>query len=555
MIIPPIPASSDKRPVFRVLDLFCGGGGFSLAAYGALTALGYRVELTCLNHSPRAIATHKANFPPETTRHLCTGIDEVRPQDLYPNGEKLDLLLASPECTHHSQARGGKPMSDQSRSSAFLVVEFIQVLTPRMVIFENVKEFRDWSPLGANLRPLKSKRGAIFNAWFAAIESIGYRGAHRVLCSADHGDPTTRERLFIQFVRGRTKIVWPEPTHAKHPQPELFGAPRKRWVPARSIIDWSKPGKSIFERKKPLSPKTLARIEVGLRKFGLNPFLTPGQGERTTQTPRTHSVEEPVPTVTATGHLHVAQPFLVSFDHSGCGAGLVSSADRPLSTITTKARHAVAEPFLVKLRGTSNAASLETPAPTLTAGGNHLALAEPFLIHTAHAGQRRPRSVEEPMPTVAGNRGDVALIEPGLLPQQSGGCLRPVSLPTPTIATAGAIGLVEPFLVKYNGTSHVSSIDQPVPTVTTKPRFGLARPLITVNGEHYELDVKFRILNASELKQAMGFPPDYVLTGSQSDQVRCVGNAVSHRLARNLIGAAITQNPNFASEFSFADAA
>jgi DNA (cytosine-5)-methyltransferase 1 len=499
--------------------------------------LGYRVELTCLNHSPRAIATHKANFPPETTRHLCTGIDEVRPQDLYPNGEQVDLLLASPECTHHSRARGGKPINDQSRAAAFLVVEFIQVLAPRLIILENVEEFRAWSPLGANLRPLKSKKGAIFNAWFAAIEAIGYRGAHRVLCSADHGDPTTRERLFIQFVRGRRSIVWPEPTHAKNPQPDLFGAPRKHWVPARSIIDWSKPGKSIFERKKPLSAKTLARIEVGLRKFGLNAFLTPGQGERATQTPRTHSVEDPVPTVTATGHLHVVQPFLVSFDHGGSGSAPVSSADRPLSTITTKARHGVAEPSLVKLNG------------------SRLACAEPFLIHTAHAGQRRPRSLEEPMPTVAGNRGDVALIEPGLLPQQSGGCLRPVSLPTPTIATAGAIALIQPFLVKYYGTSTVSSIDQPVPTVTTKPRFGLARPLITVNGEHYELDVKFRILNASELKQAMGFPPDYVLTGTQSDQVRCVGNAVSHRLARNLIGAAITQNPNFASEFSFADAA
>lgn len=500
---------------YRIADLFCGAGGTSAGAVEAALALGHTPEVTAINHWPVAIATHTANHP--GSRHLCTGVDAVNPRELFGDGD-LDLLWASPECTHHSIARGGKPCSDQSRATAWCVVRWAEALRPPIILIENVPEFQTWGPIGSNGRPLASRKGETFRAWLAAIESLGYKTDYRLLCAADYGDPTTRTRLFIQAVRGRRRIVWPEKTHSK--ETDLLTS--RRWAPARDIIDWSLPAGSIFERKKPLSQKTLARIEAGLRKFGVSEFI-------------------------------------VAWDHTSGGPGSgVGSIEDPLTTVVTKARHGVAQPFLVELRGTgadqinSTARSLDAPAPTVTAGGGHLGLVSPFLIKTANGDSRcgegsRAKSIDEPMPTVCGNRGDVALIEPHLLPQQSDGRLRPVSEPVPTVAAAGAIALVEPFLVSYYGTGGARSVDSPLDTVTTKDRLGLVRPVVEISGNRYLLDIRFRMLQPHELALAQGFPADYRFTGTKTDQVKQIGNAVPRRLARAIVAAVLSQSSNVAA--------
>ncbi|MBB5351375.1 DNA (cytosine-5)-methyltransferase 1 [Haloferula luteola] len=531
---------------FHIADLFCGAGGTSAGAMEAIEAMGKRPSLTAINHWPRAIETHTANHP--DARHLCTGIDAVNPRELFGEGE-LDLLWASPECTHHSIARGGKPINDQSRATAWCVVRWAEALRPPVILIENVPEFQTWGPIGSKGRPLASKKGETFQAWLAALRSLGYKTDFRLLCAADYGDPTTRTRLFVQAVRGRRKIVWPEKTHSKGD--DLFAT--RRWTPAREIIDWSLPAGSIYERKRPLSDKTMARIMAGLKKFGLGPFITPGNGERPTQAPRVHGLGEPLPTVTAQGHLHLAEPFIVAWDNqSGGPGGGISSIEEPISTVVTKARHGVAEPFLVELRGTaagqinSTARSLSNPAPTVTAGGAHLGLVEPFLIKTANGMSRageasRVKSLNDPTPTICGERGDLALIEPHLLPQQSDGRLRPISEPAPTVATSGAIALVEPFLVSFYGNGQPHDIDQPAPTVTCKDRFGLVRPVIDIDGNRYLLDIRFRMLQPHELAAAQGFPSHYQFTGTKTDQVKQIGNAVPRRLARALVAAVVGQ--------------
>ncbi|MEM9236787.1 MAG: DNA cytosine methyltransferase [Verrucomicrobiota bacterium] len=494
---------------YHIVDLFCGAGGTSAGAVEAVTALGKRPKVTAINHWPVAIDTHTVNHP--DSRHLCTGIDAVNPRELYREGQ-LDMLWASPECTHHSIARGGKPINDQSRATAWCVVRWAEALRPPVILIENVPEFQTWGPIGSNGRPLASRKGETFRAWLAALESLGYKTDFRLLCAADYGDPTTRTRLFVQAVRGRRKIVWPEATHSK--DGDLLAS--RRWVAAREIIDWELEGKSIYERKRPLSEKTMARIMAGLRKYGLKPSV-------------------------------------VTWDHQS-GSGLRSD-DEPLSTITTKARHGVAQPFLVHLRGGSAAhveasgRDLDEPAPAITAGGQHLGLVSPFLVKTANGGESagRTRSVDEPMPTVCGNRGDVAVIEPALLPQQSGGRLRPVDEPAPTVATDGAIALVEPFLVSFYGNGQAHDIDQPSPTVTTKDRFGLVRPVVEIDGNRYLLDIRFRMLQPHELALAQGFPKGYEFTGTKTDQVKQIGNAVPRRLARAIVGAVLSQNPNVTS--------
>lgn len=517
----------------HIADLFCGAGGTSEGAVEAIRALGFEPQLTAINHWDVAIATHTANHP--SARHLCTSLDNIDPRKLFKEGE-LEVLWASPECTHHSVARGGKPINDQSRATAWCVVRWAEALRPAVILVENVPEFETWGAIGTNGRPLKTKRGATFLAWVGALESLGYTVDWRVHCAADYGDPTTRRRLFVQCVRGRRKIVWPNPTHAPKAETDMFGASRKAWVAAREIIDWTAPGQSIFERKRPLSPKTMRRIWAGLEKFGLKPFIVPQQSN-----PTPKSVDDPLPTVVAEGSgAKLAEPFIMSAGGPECGARPVSE---PVGTVLTRDHRALVEPYILTMEHGGSVRSIERPIPTITcAKGGAMGVAQPFLVHAAHGGERRPRSVQEPLPTVAGNRGDVALCEPSLLPQGGGGALRPVSEPTPTIHCDGAVALVEPFLVEYYGTSAAQSVKDPLNTVTTKDRHALVRPVVVIDGERYLLDIRFRMLQPKELAAAQGFRRDYVFTGNKSDQVKQIGNAVPRRLARALLAAALTQN-------------
>lgn len=396
-----------SRNVLTMADLFCGAGGTSTGAVQAAESLGMRVNLTAVNHWDRAVQTHSANH--RDARHLCASIDSLNPRDLFKEGE-LDLLWGSPECTHHSRARGGRPMLDQSRATAWCITRWAEALRPSVVMVENVPEFEEWGPLGANGQPLKSRKGETFQAWIQTLRSIGYDVDWRVLCAADYGDPTTRRRLFVQAVRGRRRISWPEPTHSG--EENLFGVPR--WRPASEIIDWSLPIQTISERKRPLAPKTMARIREGLARYG-------------------------------------GKPFVVAMEHGG-----------------------------------------------------------------------RTVAAAQPLPTVTCARGG-AMGVAYLLPQQSGGSLRPATEPAPTVSTSGAIALV----VEYYGNGQARPLTDPLPTVTCNDRFAL----IEACGDR----IGFRMLQPHELAAAQGFPAGYKFTGTKTEQVRQIGNAVPCGFSRALV--------------------
>lgn len=324
------------KATLHAADLFCGAGGSSTGLARACASADVRLELLAVNHWEVAVETHARNHP--WAQHRCASLDSLEPRQAVPRG-KLDLLIASPECTHHSLARGGKPMSDQSRASAWHVVRWAESLLPRAILVENVREFRTWGPIGATGKPLASRKGETFEAWCAALRSLGYRVEHRILCAADYGDPTTRERLFVAAVRGRGPIRWPAPTHGQGGTADLFGS-RRPWRAAREIIDWSIRGRSIFGRTKPLAEKTLARIADGLLRFGgsaAEPFLL---GQQSCAAPRL--VSEPVPTISAAGAISLIEPFLVRYQGTG---GPESVAD-PVSTVTTRDRLGLVEPRL-----------------------------------------------------------------------------------------------------------------------------------------------------------------------------------------------------------------
>jgi DNA (cytosine-5)-methyltransferase 1 len=475
----------------RAVDLFCGGGGTSQGLVQACEAAGASVDLVAVNHWERAVETHAANHP--HARHYCARIDSLDPREVCPRG--LDLLVASPECTHHSRARGGKPKNDQSRASGWDVLRWCELLLPRAVLLENVVEWQDWGPLGSDGQALKSRKGETFAAFLGGLVSLGYRVEWRVLNAADYGDATTRRRLFVQARRGRTPIVWPTPSHAEE-SGGMFPVPR--WRAAREVIDWGLPSRSVFTRERPLAENTMRRIAEGLRRYA-GPQFAEAFLLHLTHGGRTHGTDAPLPTVTGAnrGEIGLVQPFIVPhYSENGNQRPRVHSVEAPMPTLPATVQHGVCQPYLVHLKGTGTARNLASPVPSLQAGGEHVGLAQPFLLS-----------------------------------QDGRGALRAVSDPSPTIVSKGAVSLVEPFLVSFYGNGHAHPVSRPVPTTTTKDRFGLVEPA--------RLDVLFRMLQPHELAAAMGFPTGYRFTGNRGEVIRQIGNAVAVNVARALCTSAL----------------
>ena len=501
-------------------DLFCGAGGTTTGLLQTCDAMRHPACLTAVNHWNLAIDTHTLNHP--QVRHINDSLEAIDPRQAIPGG-KLHLLVGSPECTHHSRARGGKPRCNQSRATANYIHTWAERLKVDGLLLENVREWQDWGPLNADGKPSKRGKGRFFTAFMEGLEQRGFRLEHKVVNCADHGDPTTRERLFVIGLNERFGRAprWPDASHGK-----TTATP---WNPARDIIDWSLKGESIFTRRKPLAPNTLRRIEAGLRKFAGLSFVLPLEGYFRGNRPR--SLNDPLPTITSRGGGAFVEPYIVQFDQTGGAGGVkggIRSVSQPIGTLVTKANLALIEPQLVHLRGThasqlkSSARSLDDPTPTLTTSGAHLGLVE-FLMHATHHGA---------------HRGELALIEAMVLGQQSCAAARPVSHPVPTVSTAGAISLFEPCLVKYYGTGAATGVGDPLDTVTTKDRFGLVEgvlmPALWIGGGRYILDILFRMLQPHELAAAMSFPPGYRFAGNREQQVKQIGNAVPVRTAAAL---------------------
>lgn len=477
----------NKRIDFQAADLFCGAGGTSRGLAQACEEMGVsRIRLIAVNHWTIAIENHRKNHP--WAEHICESLEKVDPRKVVPGG-RLNILVASPECTNHSVARGGRPVNDQSRSTAWGILKWLQELYVENILIENVGEFRQWGPIGADGQPLKSKRGETYKAFLNAIRSLGYRVEDRILNAADYGDATTRQRLFIMGKRTPKKITWPMPSHTKFPEKvDLYLGKLKAWRPAREIIDWSVPGESIFARKKPLAPSTIDRIAAGIRRFSgpyADPFLVMLYG-----TGKANSVHRPVPTVTATGqHIAICEPFILS--HHVHKRVCVDSINDPMRTIVANARDAkIVQPFIITPGGPDlpGGRSVEDPLPTVVCK-DRMGLATPFLI--PYYGERRgqgPRThdVGEPVPVIpASGGGKFALVNPFLLgiDHASGtGSPRSVNSPVPTICTKESIGIVQPFIISAGGPEgqgrNPGSVEDPLGTVMGQDHKALVRPFI-----------------------------------------------------------------------------
>ncbi|MFN3943923.1 MAG: DNA cytosine methyltransferase [Allosphingosinicella sp.] len=368
------------------IDGFAGGGG---ASTGIAQAIGREVDIA-INHSPAAIAIHKANHP--ETIHYCQDIRAVWPRAVT-RGAPVAGAWFSPDCKEFSKAKGG-PVKDRSiRTLAWEVPVWLDETRPVVAYLENVEEFQDWGPLDENNRIIPELKGRDFRRWVRKCRSLGYRVQWRELRACDYGAPTSRKRLYIVMRRDGLPIVWPKPTHGAPDSPGVRAGRLQPYLTAAECIDWSIPCPSIFDRKRPLKDATLRRIAHGVMRYVV----------------------------------HAAEPFIVPVTHSQ-NSPRAHPAGEPLRTITTAngGEFAVTDvalaPHVTKFRNGAIGSDMADPMPTVTANGaparpagaTPLGIVGATLVRTGHgeadiSGKRRGKGfhdLQAPAPTVTSSRDE-----------------------------------------------------------------------------------------------------------------------------------------------------
>lgn len=523
-----------------IVDNFAGGGG---ASTGIELATGYSVDIA-INHDPEAIRMHKVNHP--NTEHYCENVWAVDPVKAC-NGHPVGLAWFSPDCKHFSKAKGGKPKDKNIRGLAWVALRWAGLVRPRVIMLENVEEFKTWGPLNRRHHPIKSKQGRTFEKFVQQLTDLGYEVQFKELVAADYGAPTMRKRFFMIARCDGKPIIWPEPTHAPADSEEVKKGLLKPYVGAYTQLDFSLPCPSIFDTSeeikekygiravRPLAQKTMDRIARGLKKFVLDnpePFIIQCNhgGER-----RPNDIREPMPTITGKHGYGIVEPYMVQIGQTGFTKDRSKDVREPLTTIVSKNEHCLISPTLIQYHSETSkdgvrGQTIEDPIMTVDSS-NRYGLVTSFLHKYYDGGYKGAgETVENPLPTVTA--WDHNSVVTANLIQMNNHCDgKDIRQPLPTITAGdGHFGEVRAFLIKYYGQGTGQDIKNPLDTVTAQDRFGL----VTINGTDYQIvDIGLRMLEPKELYGCQGFPDDYIIdhdytgkTYPRSEQVRRCGNAV-----------------------------
>ncbi len=496
-----------------IIDNFAGGGG---ASTGIEVATGRSVDIA-INHDPEAIRMHKTNHP--NTKHYCESVWDVNPIEVC-SGHPVALAWFSPDCKHFSKAKGGKPKDKNIRGLAWVALRWAALVRPRVIILENVEEFKTWGPLNRRHRPIKGKQGQTFRRFVKQLKDLGYEVEFQELTAADYGTPTTRKRFFMIARSDGKSIVWPEPTHAPREKAGLL----KPYVGAYTQIGFNLPCPSIFDTAeeikekygiravRPLAEKTMQRIARGLQKFVIDnpePFVIQ-VNHSGSDWHYTKDIKEPLPVITAKHGFGIVSPILIQY-HSETGKGEVRGQHlhKPIMTVDGSGRYALVSAFIQKYFGGGYAGAgenLKKPLPTITSvDHNSLCTANLIQLNNHCDG----RDIMDPIPVVT--------------------------------SSGGHFGEVRTFLIKYYGCGTGQNIIDSLDTITTKDRFGL----VTIHGVDYLIiDIGLRMLEPKELYGCQGFPKDYIIDRdyagnnySRAEQVKRCGNAVCPPIAAALVKA------------------
>lgn len=531
-----------------IVDNFAGGGG---ASTGIELATGYSVDIA-INHDPEAIKMHKANHP--NTKHYCENVWAVDPVKAC-KGHPVGLAWFSPDCKHFSKAKGGKPKDKNIRGLAWVALRWAGLVRPRIIMLENVEEFKTWGPLNRRHHPIKSKHGKTFEKFVQQLTDLGYKVEFRELIAADYGAPTMRKRFFMIARCDGKPIAWPEPTHAPADSEAVKAGLLKPYVGAYTQLDFSLPCPSIFDTSeeikekygiravRPLAQKTMDRIARGLKKFVLDnpePFIIQCNhgGER-----RPNDIREPMPTITGKHGYGIVEPYMVQCKYNN----EAQDVQKPIGTLTTVGSHLLVEPYMVQIGQTGftkdRSKDVREPLTTIVSKNEHC-LISPTLIqyHSETAqGEVRGQTIKDPIMTVDGSNR-YGLVTSFLSKFYKSGTGQNLREPLHTITTSpGHFGEVRAFLIKYYGEGTGQNIKEPLDTITSKDRFGL----VTIEGVDYQIvDIGLRMLEPRELYGCQGFPDDYIIdhdytgkTYPRSEQVRRCGNAVCPPIPAALVKA------------------
>lgn len=538
---------------FIVIDLFCGAGGTTLGFEEAesnyddihrlLLSFGitapesredfFRISkvVACVNHDHLAIKSHWSNHP--DVEHFE---EDIRILDPYGRLRRLVeiyrafypaakiILWASLECTNFSKAKGGLPRDADSRTLAEHLYKYIDALDPDYIKIENVVEFMAWGPLDENGKPLSKRSGSDWLRWRKSICDRGYRDEWRELNSADFGATQSRNRLFGCFSKRELPLVWPIPTHAKEPEKTSMFGQLKKHEAVKQHLDFSDEGRSIFNRKKPMSPKSIQRFYLGCIKHvagGKNAFLSlyySGKPET-----RSTDLDLPSPSITCVPHEAVVFITKAYSSNSGKSVNAGSSIEKPCPTVAVRSTLGVGHvTFLSRYNGVNggkhdNSFSVEAPIGALGCGDNQSKISCYFIAkYYTQGGQFS--SIEDPCST----------------------------LPTKDRMT---LVKADKFILNPSwGQGHSAGVDAPCPVVIARQDKAPLYLIVCKKGPIavpvYEgdcewtirlkkfmalygiADIKMRMLKVSELKKIQGFPEDYILLGNQADQKKFIGNAV-----------------------------
>jgi DNA (cytosine-5)-methyltransferase 1 len=479
-----------------VTDMFCGAGGSSTGAVQA----GLEVRLA-MNHWQRAIETHNTNHP--NTTHVLADVSQTDPSR-YP---MTDILIASPECTNHSLAKGKSrtnqkqlslwqekapdPSEERSRATMWDPVRFAEQHDYRFVILENVVDARHWR---------------LWDVWLEAWKALDYTWEIVFFNSMfAHPTPQSRDRMYIVFSkRGNPQpnLTICPPAYCQHcaaevqaiqswkDQSKRYGRYGKHgqyvyrcptcanvvtpyYYAAANAIDWSLPVQKIGDRKHPLKPNTLRRIEYGLEKFADHAFLVQ-HGHGSGIECRLRGLNQSIQTITGIGSAYsLVTPYVLNLSHGTSQEGYIYPAHTsPLGTQTTRddLGMLMPPPFLIRYHGTTE-------------------MAQPLAVHT------------DASTTVTANYEHHALITPPA------------------------------YLMSYYGNStSLQEVIDPLGTVSTHDHHALVlpeKPTIEECG--------FRMLEPHEIQAAMAFPSNYTITGNRREKVKQLGNAVTPPVMRLLL--------------------
>lgn len=534
-----------------VVDNFAGGGG---ASTGIEMATGRSVDIA-INHDPMAIAQHKANHP--GTKHYCESVWDVNPKEVCA-GHPVALAWFSPDCKHFSKAKGGKPKDKSIRGLAWVALRWAALIRPRVIMLENVEEFKTWGPLNRSHRPIKSKQGVTFKKFLSQLEDLGYKVEFKELVAADYGTPTMRKRFFLIARCDEKPIVWPEPEYGPRDSEAVKAGLLKPYIGAYTQIDFSLPCPSIFDTKeeikekygiraqRPLAEKTMQRIARGLKKFVFNnpePFLIQvnhGGGDNQ----RLKNLKEPLPTITGKHGFGIVEPYMVQIGQTGFAADRSKDVREPLATIVSK-NDCLIVPTLIQYHsettnGEVRGQQVQNPIMTVD-GSNRYGMVCTFIQQYFSGGYTDTgANLENPQSTVTTMDHNICA---SYIVQMNNNCdSRDITEPIPTITAGdGHFGEVRAFLIKYYGQGVGQDPKEPLDTITSNDRFGL----VTIENQDYAIiDIGLRMLEPKELYGCQGFPDDYIINQDddgkpypRTEQVKRCGNAVCPPIPEALVRA------------------